>query len=87
MQEKKLDVVEMGMLRWRCGDVTLDKSKVGHVTKVEDISKKVHASRFKWYRYVMRIEEVYVDKRVMLMEGRETKEDRSGGGRTVSSTT
>ena len=32
---------------------------------------------------VMRIEEVYVDKRVMLMEGRETKEDRSGGGWTV----
>ena len=25
------------------------QSKVGHVTKVEEISKKVHASRFKWY--------------------------------------
>ena len=33
-----------------------------------DISKKVHESRLKWYGHVLRREEEYVGKRVMVME-------------------
>ena len=35
---------------------------------MEDISKKVQESRLKWYGHVLRREEEYEGKRVMVME-------------------
>ena len=42
--------------------------------EVGEISKKVQESRLKWYGHVLRREEEYVGKRVLMME-----EDQSGG--------
>ena len=71
-QEKKLDVVEMRMLRWMNGVTKLDRirnERIRGTTKVgEEMSKKVQESRLKWYGHVLRREEEYVGKRVMVME-------------------
>ena len=56
-QEKKLDVVEMRMLRWMSGITKLDrirKERIRGTTKVGEISKKVQESRLKWYGHLMR---------------------------------
>ena len=70
-QEKKLDVAEMRMLRWMSGVTKLDRirnDRIRGTTKVGEISKKVQESRLKWYGHVLRREEEYVGKRVMVME-------------------
>ena len=70
-QEKKLDVVEMRMLRWMSGVANPDRIRneiIRGTKKVGEISKKVQASRLKWYEHVLRREEEYVGKRVMVME-------------------
>ena len=56
------------------------------------MSKKVQESRLKWYAmygHVLRREDGYVGKRVMVMEGRgkEGEEDQSGGGWIASGMT
>ena len=43
---------------------------------MEEISKKVHESRLKWYGYVLRREEEDVGKRVMGMEAPGEKNER-----------
>ena len=66
VQEKKLDVAEMGMLRWMYGVAKLDRISndgIRGTTKVGEISKKVQDSR-KWYIHVIRSYEEYVGKRV-----------------------
>ena len=42
--------------------------RIRGTTKVGEISKKVQESRLKWYGHVLRREEEYVGKRVMVME-------------------
>ena len=62
-QEKKLDVAEMGMLRWMSGVTKLDRirNEINRgTTKVGDISKKVQESRLKRYGHVLRREDEYV---------------------------
>ena len=61
--EKKLDMAEMRMLRWR-----IRNERIRGTTKVGEISKKVQESRLKWYGHVSRSEDEYVGKRVMGME-------------------
>ena len=70
-QEKKLDVAEMRMLRWKSGVTKLDRIRneiIRGTTKVGEISKKVQGSRLKWYLHELRREDEYVGKRVMAME-------------------
>ena len=70
-QEKKLDVTEMRMIRWMSGVTKLDRirnERIRGTTKVGEISKKVQESRLKWYGHVLRREDEYVGKRVMVME-------------------
>ena len=70
-QEKKLDVAEMRMIRWMSGVTKLDgirNERIRGTTKVGEISKKVQESRLKWHGHVLRREESYVGKRVMVME-------------------
>ena len=70
-QGKKLDVVEMRMLRWMSGVTKLDRIRNERnrgTTKVGEISKKVQESRLKWYGHVLRRYEEYVGKRVLVME-------------------
>ena len=54
-----------------------------------EISKKVQESWLKWYGHVLRREEEYVGKRMMVMRcrGKEGEEDQSGGGWIASGTT
>ena len=71
VQENKLDMAEMRMLRWMCGVTKLDRNRnerIRGTTKVGEISKKVHESRLKWYGHVLRREDEHVGKRVMAME-------------------
>ena len=73
VQEKKLDVAEMRMLRWMRGVTKLDRIRneiIRGTTKVGEISKKVQESRLKWYGHVLRREDEYVGKRVMETEKR-----------------
>ena len=70
-QEKKLEVAEMRMLRWMCGVTKLDKirnERIRGTTKVGEITKNVQERRLKWYGQVMRREEHYVGRRVMVMK-------------------
>ena len=70
-QEKKLDVAEMRMLRWMSGVTKLDRirnERIRGTTKIREISKEVQESRMKWYGHVLRREEEYIGKRVMVME-------------------
>ena len=70
-QEKKLDVAEMRMLRWMSGVTKMDRirnERIRGTTKVGEISTKVQESRLKWCGLVLRREDEYVGKRVMVME-------------------
>ena len=60
VQEKKLDVAEMSMLRWMSGVtklVRITNERIRGTTKVGEISKKVQESRLKWYGHVLRRKE------------------------------
>ena len=70
-QTKKLEVAEIRMLRWMCGDTKLDKTRherIRGTTKVGEITKKVQERRLKWYVNMMRREEHYVGRRAMEMK-------------------
>ena len=69
-QEKKLDVVEMGMSGWMCGVTKLDRIRTVRIrgTAVEDISKKVQEIGLKCYEHVLRREEAHGGKRVMAVD-------------------
>ncbi len=71
VQEDKLDVTEMKMLRWMCGVTRMDRirnERIRGTVKVTELSKKVQERRLQWYGHVMRREEEYVGRRVMGME-------------------
>ena len=71
VQEKRLEVAEMRMLRWICGVTRKDKirnEKIRGTTKVVEISKKMQERRLQWYGHLMRRDREYVCRRVMSME-------------------
>ena len=54
-----------------CGVTKLDRIRneiIRGIAKVREICKKVQESSLKWYGHVLRREEGYVGKRVMVME-------------------
>ena len=61
----------MRMLRWMCGVTKLDKirtERIRWITKVGEITKKVHERRLKWYGHVMIRHKHYVGRRAMAMK-------------------
>ncbi|XP_066953239.1 uncharacterized protein [Macrobrachium rosenbergii] len=71
VQEKKLIMEEMQMLRWMCGVTKMDRIKnerIRGTTKVVELSKKAQERRLQWHGHVMRRDESYVGRRVMQME-------------------
>ena len=71
VQEKRLDVAEMKMLRWMCGVTKRDRirnERIRGTTKVIEVSKKAQERRMKWYGHVRRREENHVLRRVSEME-------------------
>ena len=70
MDEKKLDVAEMRMLRWMCGMTKEDKIRNEHIrgtAKVVELSKKAQEGRLRWYGHILRREEDHVGKQTMEM--------------------
>ena len=71
VQEKKVDVAEMRMLRWMCGVTRKDKIRnelIRGTVKVAEISSKMQERRLNWYGHVMRRDENYVGRKAMTME-------------------
>ncbi|XP_068209152.1 uncharacterized protein [Palaemon carinicauda] len=71
IDEKKLDMVEMRMLRWMCGVTRIDKIRtevIKGTTGVRELSDKIQESRLRWYGHVMIGDEQYIGRRVMEME-------------------
>ena len=71
VQERKIDVAEMRMLRWMCGVTKLDKIRNVHIrgtVKVVEASSKAQEKRLQWYGHVKRRDEEYVGVRTMRME-------------------
>lgn len=67
LQERKLDVAEMRMLRWMCG-VTIQKDRIRDTVKVVEVSAKTQEKRLQWFGHVKRRDEDYVGVRVMQMD-------------------
>ncbi len=75
VQEKKVNVAEMRMLRWMCGVTRKDKIRNEYIrgtVKVTEVSAKMQERRINWYGHVIRRGDEYVGKRVMTsqVEGR-----------------
>lgn len=75
VQEKKLEVVEMRMLRWSCGVTRLDRIRNEVIRKkirVMEVSKKIQERRLQWYGHVDRRDESYIGKRIesLIVRGR-----------------
>ena len=86
----KLDVAEMRIPRWMCGAAKMDRirnERIRGTAKMVEISKKVQESRSTWYEHVLRREEEYVGKRVVVMEVQEKRKGRPklSGGRSARS--
>ena len=71
MEERRLDVTEMRMLRWMSGVTRMDRVRNEHIrgtVKVTEASKKVQEARLRWYGHLMRREELHVAREVMDIE-------------------
>ncbi|XP_068217884.1 uncharacterized protein [Palaemon carinicauda] len=66
--EKKMDVVEIRMLRWMAGIMRLYKVRNDlerGTTKVTEVSKKIQEKRLHWFGHVMRRDPEYVGRRML----------------------
>ncbi|XP_063863902.1 uncharacterized protein LOC135102550 [Scylla paramamosain] len=78
-QRNKLEVAEMGMLRWMLGVTRRDKVRNNFIrgtAKVTEVTKKVQERRMRWFGHIKRREEGYVGRRIldMEMEGRRRRD-------------
>ena len=66
--ESRIEVNEMGMLRWMCVvtiTYTIRNEHIRGTMKVVQASRKITERRLKWYGHVMIMEEDHVVRRVM----------------------
>ena len=71
VEEKKMDVAEMRMLRWMSGVTREDRVRNDYIrgsTKVVEISKKMQEGRLRWYGHLLRRAEDHVGRHTMDME-------------------
>ena len=67
IQEKRIEVTEMRMLRWMCGVTRKDKIRNEHIrgtTRVAQASKKITERRLNWYGHVMMRDGEHILKKV-----------------------
>ena len=67
-QEKRIEVTEMRMLRWMCGETRKYKIRNEHIrgtTRVGQASKKITERRLNWYGHVMRRDGEHILRRVL----------------------
>ena len=60
VQERKMEVAEMRMLRWTCGVTRRGKIRndfIRGTVKVAEVSKKIQERRLQWFGHVMRRED------------------------------
>lgn len=72
-QERRLNVVEMRMLRWMCRTSNVDgtsNDRIRGTVKVLEISRKAQKRRLERYGHVIRREEKWENKINMEVEGR-----------------
>ena len=70
-QEKRLEVVEMRMLRCMCGVTRKGKirnERIRNTVKVGPIEEKIQESRLRWFGHIQRRKEDYIGKRVERIE-------------------
>ncbi|KAJ8729865.1 hypothetical protein PYW07_016903 [Mythimna separata] len=66
MDEKRVHVAEMRMLRWMCGVIRMDKVRNEYIRgslKVVPVTEKLKGNRLSWYGQVKRRDEMHVTKR------------------------
>ena len=72
IEEKKLDVTEMKMLRWMMGVTKSERIKNDYIrgtAKVVEISKKIQEARLRWFGHLKRrVGEEHVGRETMEME-------------------
>ena len=80
VNEKRMNVAEMKMLRWMSGVTRRDRipnTRIRETVKMAELSKKVQEARLRWYDHVLRRDEEVVGRRMMDME----VQGRRGRGR------
>ena len=73
IDEKKMDVAEMRMLRWMSGVTRMDRIRNEYIrgsAKVTEVSKKMQEGRLRWYGHLMRRDAQHVGRHTMEMEVR-----------------
>ena len=72
VEEKKMDVAEMKMLRWMVGVTRKDRIRNEYIrgtVKVVEVSRKIQESRMRWYGHLKRREgEDHVAREAMELE-------------------
>lgn len=72
IEERKMDVAEMKMLRWMVGVNRTDRIRNKYIrgtVKVVEVSKKIQESRLRWYGHLRRrVGEDHVGREIMEME-------------------
>ena len=71
VNEKRMNVAEMKMLRWMSGVTRRDRipnTRIRGTVKVAELSKKVQEARLRWYGHVLRRDEEAVERRMKDME-------------------
>ena len=70
-QVEDMEVAEMKMLRFAMGVMRKDKIRNKYIrstVKVERLRMKIREGRLRWYGHVMKVDQEYVQRRVMKME-------------------
>ena len=88
VNEKRMGVAEMKMLRWLSGVTRGDRisdTPIKGIFKVTEVSKKMQEAKLRWCGHVLRRDEEGVKRRVMDMEVRDVvgEEDRRPDGMIV----
>ncbi|KAJ8733615.1 hypothetical protein PYW07_014166 [Mythimna separata] len=71
MDEKRVHVAEMRMLRWMCGVTRMDKVRYEYIRgslRVAPVTEKFKGNRLYWYGHVKRRDEMHVTKRVLNLQ-------------------
>ena len=71
VNEKRMNVAEMKMLRWMSGVTKRNRipnTRIRGTVKVAELSKKVQEARLRWNGHVLRRDEEVVERRMMDME-------------------
>ena len=71
IQERKMEVAEMRMLRWMLGVTREDRirnERIRGTAKVSQIGKKIQERRLQWYGHCVRRDEEWIGRRMMELE-------------------